>query len=129
MKARQSKQRFSILSRSKNINTTPRKSESFPDWTVNMFTNSKKQETLDPKNSIENVDMYDQCVSDIWANNDDNEIKFYEDLPVDIQELLDSPHPKNNTVEMMNLANMKNEGKSCFIPYGANIIKYVFFVL
>lgn len=91
-----------------------------------MFNASKKHETLDPKNSIENVDMYDQCVSDLWANGDDNEMNLYEDLPVDIHDLLDSPHPKNNTVEMMNLANMKNESKSCFIPYGANIIKYVF---
>lgn len=91
-----------------------------------MFSNSKKLEAMDSKSSIDNVDMYDQSVSDTWAN-DDNEMNLYEDLPVDIQELLDSPHPKNSTVEMMNLANMKNEGKSCFIPYGANIIKYVLF--
>lgn len=78
---------------------------------------------MDSKNSMEKVEMYDQCISPAWANEDDNEMNMYEDLPVDIQELLDSPDPKNNTVEMMNLANMKNNGKSCFIPYGANIIR------
>lgn len=129
MKARQTKQRFSFLSRNKNLGTTPRKSEVFADWGLNMLSNNantKKQEANDYKCSIENVNMYDQCISDVWANEEDNEMNMYEDLPVDIQELLDSPNPKNNTLEMMNLANMKTEGKSCFIPYGANIIRLVF---
>lgn len=126
MKARQTKQRFSFLSRNKNFCTTPRKSETFTHWGLNMLsnTNSKNQEAMNSKISIDTVDMFDQCVSDMWKNDDDNEMNMYEDLPVDIQELLDSPNPKNKTVEMMNLANMKNEGKSCFIPYGANIIRY-----
>lgn len=129
MKARQTKQRFSFISRNKNLNTTTRKSETFADWGINMLSNnnnSKKQDATDSKNSIINVDIYDQCVSDVWANDDDNEMNMYEDLPVDLQELLDSPSPQSNTVEMMNLANMKNDGKSCFIPYGANIIRLVF---
>lgn len=123
MKERQSKQRFSILSRNKNTSATPRKSETFTDWSFSMFSKSnRKTEAMDSNSSITDASMYDQCISEIWAN-EDNEMQLYEDLPVDIQELLDSPDPKNKTVQMMNLANMKNDGKSSFIPYGANIIK------
>lgn len=127
MKARQTKQRFSFLSRSKNVNNTPRKSETFSDWGFKLLNNNsaKKHEPMDSKGPI---NMYaDQCVSsDVWTNDEDNAVNMYEDLPVDIQELLDSPNPKRNPVELMNLANMKNDTKSCFIPYGANIIRYVF---
>lgn len=88
-----------------------------------MFSNNpKKEEATDSTSTLANENMFDQCVSEIWAN-EENEMQLYEDLPVDIQELLDSPNPKSNNVEMMNIANMKNDGKSCFIPYGPNIIK------
>lgn len=88
-----------------------------------MFKNTKKEEASDSKSPAAIVEMHDQCVSDVWTN-DENKYNLYEDLPVDIQDLLDSPKPVNKIAETRHFANMKSEGKkSCFIPYGANIIK------
>lgn len=88
-----------------------------------MFKNNKKEEASDSKSPAVIVEGHDQCVPDVWSR-DEQEINLYEDLPVDIQDLLDSPKPNNNTAETRHLSNMNNEGmKSSFIPYGANIIK------
>ncbi|KAJ8981773.1 hypothetical protein NQ317_002367 [Molorchus minor] len=65
----------------------------------------------------------DQCVEanrDILTN-DGDEMKMYEDLPVDIKDLLESPSPQDNAIELMNQANMKDSGKTGFIPYRTNI--------
>lgn len=122
--ARPPKQQFSILLRNKTIcSATPYKSQNFPSWSINMFKNNKKEEASDSKSPVVIVETHDQCVTDIWTN-DEQEISLYEDLPVDIQDLLDSPKPNNNTTETRHLSIMNNEGmKSSFIPYGANIIK------
>lgn len=50
------------------------------------------------------------------------ETNLYDDLPVDIKELLDdSPTSHDVTVAMMNLANMRDTGRRGFIPCGTNI--------
>lgn len=122
MKARQTKQRFSFLSRNKNLSTPPRKSHNFTHWGLNIL-NNRKQEAMESDGGVDNLGMRDQYVSDVWVADEETEMNMYEDLPVDLQELLDSPNPKNKTVEIMNVANVKNNTKSCFIPYGANIIR------
>lgn len=73
---------------------------------------------------------FDQCLSDSysnpWANMEENdhEVPLYDDLPVDLRELLSSPEPTNHTVEI-NKANMRDIGKRQFIAYGTNINGYV----
>ncbi|XP_018327290.1 uncharacterized protein LOC108738385 isoform X2 [Agrilus planipennis] len=62
----------------------------------------------------------------IWDNCRENEM--YEDLPVDIIELLDSPSPHDYTVEMMNLANIKEVGNKSFIHSGTNITSSIWSV-
>lgn len=56
----------------------------------------------------------------IWINDDDN-MNMYEDLLDDIRELLNSPEPQEDSVEMMNLANMRDTGKKTFLQCGTNI--------
>ncbi|KAJ8961959.1 hypothetical protein NQ314_005861 [Rhamnusium bicolor] len=70
------------------------------------------------------LEMHNEINPDGWSNVDD-EMNMYEDLPVDIRDLLDSPCPQNDTVEMMNMANMRDNGKREFIPYGTNIISSI----
>lgn len=122
MKARtQNKQRFSYLTRNKNT-TTPRKSDSFTGWDFNMFSNNKKLKPASD-NEVSN-DSSDQCVSDNWNNNDNEEMNMYDDLPVDITLLLASPTPRRDSaVEMMNINNVNNDGKRGYIPYSTNIMR------
>ncbi|KAJ8920458.1 hypothetical protein NQ315_005326 [Exocentrus adspersus] len=83
--------------------------------------NNNKRGIQKLKSIINIQDSIDQCVeADVWTN-DDDDTKLYENLPVDIHELLESPPPQDDTVEMMNMANMKDNGKRDFIPYGTNI--------
>ncbi|XP_044258861.1 uncharacterized protein LOC123007557 [Tribolium madens] len=67
------------------------------------ITNRKKKENPPPPKTQDVVNLYD-------------------DLPVDIKELLDdSPSSHDVTVEMMNLANMRDTGRRGFISSGTNI--------
>lgn len=129
MKARtQNKQRFSYILRNKN--STPRKNDSFTGWDFNMFSNKKLKPKTENEHPLENktTSPFDH-VSEIWNNNDEEDMNMYDDLPVDIQLLLDdSPDPQDDTIEMMNMANMRDTGKRGYIPYGTNIIRYIFFI-
>lgn len=128
MKARsQNKQRFNCLGRSKNNNNNFRNNAALGNWDLNFFTttNNKKLTSLKQNNHKEDQmqEALDQCINigkDIWSNED--EMNMYDDLPVDIKDLLDSPTPHDDTVEMMNIANMRDTGKRRFIPYGTNIM-------
>ncbi|RZC35177.1 DUF4603 domain containing protein [Asbolus verrucosus] len=84
----------------------------------NGWNSSKKSRT-------ENVPKSDEADLQMANNQDWNmceDANMYDDLPVDIKELLeDSPTSHDVTVEMMNLANMRDTGRRGFIPCGTNI--------
>ena len=63
-------------------------------------------------------------IKDAWKNTDDTST-MYNDLPVDIQELLDSPSPRNNSVELMNFANTHFTGSKKFLQCGTNILSSI----
>lgn len=119
----QSKPRFNYLNRNKNVisRRSAERMDNINNWELCALGSNNKKGGSQNMRDVE--DTLDQCVEanrDIWTN-DDDEMKMYEDLPVDIQELLDSPCPQDDTVEMMNMANMRDDGKRNFIPYGTNI--------
>lgn len=123
----QGKPRFNYLNRNKSgiCRRSAERAENINNWEICTLgsNNNKKGGNQKLKNITNIQDTLDQCVEasrDIWTN-DDDEMKMYEDLPVDIQDLLDSPCPQDDTVEMMNMANMRDDGKRNFIPYGTNI--------
>lgn len=75
--------------------------------------------SMSKKSRTEAVPKPDDANSD-WNMSED--ANLYDDLPVDIKELLDdSPTSHDVTVEMMNLANMRDTGRRGFIPCGTNI--------
>lgn len=131
MKARsQNKSRFNYVSRSKNgiCRRSMERTDNINNWDLCVFNNNtKKNVNQKQKSTSATQEKLDQCVEvnrDIWTN-DDDEMNMYEDLPVDIKELLESPSPQDDTVEMMNIANMRDNGKRNFIPYGTNIISSI----
>ncbi|XP_050508438.1 uncharacterized protein LOC114341448 isoform X1 [Diabrotica virgifera virgifera] len=126
MKARnQTKQRLNCLARNKN---NLRNNATFNGWDLSFYpANNKKFANIKRKEDQSDMEeSFDQCVeinSNIWDNED--EVNMYEDLPVDIIDLLDSPRPSDDTVEMMNIANMRDTGKRRFIPYGTSIMSSI----
>nr|CAH7741890.1 unnamed protein product [Callosobruchus chinensis] len=78
-----------------------------------------KEKTLEIDQRLE-----EPATKEEWTTNEDD-VNMYEDLPVDIRELLDSPEPQDNTVEIMNVMNVKDNGNRSFIPYGTNIMSSI----
>ncbi|XP_018580144.1 uncharacterized protein LOC108917844 isoform X2 [Anoplophora glabripennis] len=121
----QSKPRFNYLNRNKSgiCRRSAERADNINNWELCALGSNNKKSVGQKLKNVSIEDTLDQCVEvnrDIWTN-DDDEMKMYDDLPVDIQELLDSPCPQDDTVEMMNMANMRDDGKRNFIPYGTNI--------
>nr|CAH7717085.1 unnamed protein product [Callosobruchus chinensis] len=78
-----------------------------------------KEKTLEIDQRLE-----EPATKEEWTTNEDD-VNMYEDLPVDIRELLDSPEPQDNTVEIMNVMNVRDNGNRSFIPYGTNIMSSI----
>jgi hypothetical protein len=106
------KQRYGAYCTGRNNNNNNKKEighQNDTDWN-NMFKKSR----------VEAVPKTEELKTD-WNMNED--VNLYDDLPVDIKELLDDDSPTSHdvTVEMMNLANMRDTGRRGFIPCGTNI--------
>lgn len=145
MKSRSSgKQRLGYFSRSRNdlgysrsMAKSVERSESMTDWDLFMFTNNTKNKLSNNNSdnfgniaeekisSSQNLNVAEKSMKtdennrNIW--NDEESMTICDDLPVDILELLESPSPQDYTVEMMNLANMRDAGNKNFIHCGTNI--------
>ncbi|XP_057662395.1 uncharacterized protein LOC130897516 [Diorhabda carinulata] len=121
MRARcQVKQRLSCLGRNKNM-----KSNTITNWDLTLLSNNnlinytglkQKEDSPASKDS-------DSCVNESEDLYEEDNI--FNDLPVDIINLLDSPRPHDQRVEIMNIANMRDTGKRNFIPYGPGIISSI----
>lgn len=99
------------------------KSDSGTDWDLYSFKNRRTQ-----KNKMSDIKRNadtEQCLetnSDSWMNEDDvTNMNMFEELLGDIRDLLNSPEPQEDTVALMNLANMRDTGKKSFIQCGTNI--------
>lgn len=139
MKARSvSKQRLSCIGRNKkdvaycrNMAKTVEKADSSSDWNLYTINNNRNKRASNcwpqknhlQKSSTEMVEEADQTFNnqeDMWIEGDEN-MTMYEDLLDDIRELLTSPEPREDSVEMMNMANMRDTGIKSFISCGTNI--------
>ena len=143
MKTRTSaKQRLSYFSRSRNdlgysrsMAKSVERSESMTDWDLFLFKNNTKNKlgnkssdkygniTEEKVTLLQNNDVPEKQTKEDNRNlwNDEESMNICDDLPVDILELLDSPSPQDYTIEMMNLANMRDGGNKNFIQCGTNI--------
>lgn len=141
MKARSvGKQRYNYFSRNKkdfgysrNVSKSIDKTENVNNWDhLYLFNNNVKNKCSNtswsqPKDIINFVEDKNDAVDnhDSWKTVDES-LNMYDDLPVDIRELLNSPSPQeDDTVEMMNLANMRDTGNKTFIQCGTNIISSI----
>ncbi|KRT84087.1 hypothetical protein AMK59_657 [Oryctes borbonicus] len=135
------KQRYNYFSRNKkefgycrNVNKSMDKTENANNWDqLYLFNNNAKNKCSNtswsqPKDIINFVnDKNKETTENLgsWKTLDDS-LNMYDDLPVDIRELLNSPNPQeDDTVEMMNLANMRDTGNKTFIQCGTNIISSI----
>ncbi|KAJ8952873.1 hypothetical protein NQ318_006489 [Aromia moschata] len=127
MKARnQNKSRYNYTNRNKNCRRSFERSDNVNNWDLCLFNNNSVKKIDNQKYTVTREGP-DQCLEnnrDAWSN-DEDEMNLYEDLPVDIKELLDSPSPQQDAVEMMNIANMRDNGKRSYVPYGTNIISSI----
>ncbi|KAF5269358.1 hypothetical protein FQA39_LY08750 [Lamprigera yunnana] len=135
-----SRQRLGYFSRSRNdlgysraMAKSVERSESLVDWDLMLFSNNTKNKLSKSSDKFGNI--VEEKVTALpreipvketkFGNNqrwnDEESMNICEDLPVDILELLDSPSPQEYTIEMMNLANMRNAGNKNFIQCGTNI--------
>ncbi|KAI4459229.1 hypothetical protein MML48_6g00012833 [Holotrichia oblita] len=144
MKARSvGKQRYNYFTRNKkefgycrNVSKSMDKTENSNNWDqLYLFNNNAKNKCTNTTNWSQPKEDIINFVSDnnkdatenldSWKTLDDS-LNMYDDLPVDIRELLDSPSPQeDDTVEMMNLANMRDTGNKTFIQCGTNIISSI----
>lgn len=138
MKARSvNKQRLNCIGRNKkdvaycrNMAKTVEKADGSSDWNLYTINNRNKrasncwpQKNNLQKDSAEMVKEADQTFNnqeEVWIEEDEN-MSLYEDLLDDIRELLTSPEPREDSVEMMNMANMRDTGIKSFISCGTNI--------
>lgn len=136
MKARSTgKQRYNYFSRNKkdlgycrNVSKSMDKAEGMNNWGhLYLFNNNAKNKCTNtswsqPKDIIDFVNEENDVENqDPWKTLDDS-LNMYDDLPVDIRGLLNSPSPQvDETVEMMNLANMRDTGNKKFLQCGTNI--------
>ncbi|KAK4882746.1 hypothetical protein RN001_006065 [Aquatica leii] len=142
LKKNNSKQRLGYFSKSRNelgysrsMAKSMERSESMTDWDLFLFTNNTKNK-LGNKSSDKFGNITEEKVTTLQNEvtkeqpkiednrhlwNDEESMNICDDLPVDILELLDSPSPRDYTIEMMNLANMRNAGNKNFIQCGTNI--------
>lgn len=139
------KQRYTCFSKNKrelgycrNVAKSMERSESMTEWDLYMFKNNIKgpssnnwpklkgpltEKDITPRvlsNLSETIISSQGSSEDIWTDNEDN-VNMYEDLPVDIRQLLNSPVKSYDNVEMMNMANMRDTGKKTFLSCGFNI--------
>lgn len=142
MKARVTgKSRFNYMGRNKKDMGYCRnmaKTDGASDWELYTFNNVKNRrpnhwptgkETIHKSNATKLLDSKrrkdsEQCLEnnqDLWLNEADDNMHMYEDLLDDIRELLNSPEPQEDTVALMNLANMRDTGRKSFIQCGTNI--------
>lgn len=141
MKARSvGKQRLNYIGRNKkdmgycrNMAKSVERSDGVNDWDLYVFNNPRNKKSSStgwpqnkevlPKNLLPDLPHDSEQGldngQDAWIN-DDN-VNMYEDLLDDIRELLNSPKPQEDCVDMMNLANMRDTGKKMFIQCGTNI--------
>lgn len=144
-----SKQRYTCFSKNKrelgycrNVAKSMERSESMTDWDLYMFK-SINVKTTPPTNNwpklkgpLTEKDITPRVLSNLketmtsqidstdeerWNENEDN-VNMYEDLPVDIRQLLNSP-VKNmyDNVDIMNMANMRDNGKKTYLSCGFNL--------
>lgn len=120
MKAKSAgKSRLNYIGRNKKEMGFSRKTVE-KDWDTYGFNNVKNRRPNHWPVTKE-VQKEEQCLeNEIWQN-EDNDMNMYEDLLDDIRELLNSPEPQEDTVELMNLANMRDTGRKSFIQCGTNI--------
>lgn len=134
MKARiVNKQRMNGFGRNKkdmgycrNMAKSVEKSDNFNEWELyNIARNRKLSLSKSGSQKIENkpVCAQEQCVTkvDNVCLDEQGNMNLYEDLLDDIRELLSSPEPRDSSVEMMNMANMRDTGIKKFISCGTNI--------
>lgn len=139
------KQRYACFSKNKrelgycrNVAKSMERSESMKEWDLYMFKNSVKGTAATNwpklnKGPLTEKDVPPKVLSDlsenlfsresspgIWSEHDDN-MNMYDDLPVDIRQLLNSPVKGSDNVEMMNMANMRDTGKKTFLSCGFNV--------
>lgn len=103
------------------------KSETANDWDLYTFNSAKSRRTKAAQ-KVKSSEQ-EQCLeSNAWMNEDDDNMKMYEDLLDDIRELLNSPEPQEDSVALMNLANMRDTGRKTFIQNGTNITSSIWSV-
>lgn len=123
------------LGYSRSMAKSVERSESMSDWDLFMFANNTKNKlTSNSSDTFGNIieekvtSVHDDASGrhsklednkNLWS--DEESMNICDDLPVDILDLLDSPSPQDYTVEMMNLANMRDAGSKNFIQCGTNI--------
>lgn len=141
MKARVTgKSRFNYVGRNKkdvgycrNMAKSVERSDGINDWDLYTFNSMKnrrpnhwptEKELTHKTNVVKISKNSEQCIEnnqDLWMNDVDDNMNMYDDLLDDIRELLNSPEPQEDTVALMNLANMRDTGNKSFIQCGTNI--------
>lgn len=140
------KQRYTYFSKNKrelgycrNVAKSMERSESMNDWDLYMFKSNLKgmasnnwpkltkgpltEKDITPSvlSNLSETAFSQGSTDELWTDNDDN-VNMYDDLPVDIRQLLNSPVQSLDNVEMMNMANMRDTGKkTTFLSCGFNI--------